>query len=74
MGGPRARSGRHSRCARGCMMTEPGQPSIAEALLELGGQVGGVDLPIPPRTGTARFVDFSDSAFDPIDEDDTDSV
>lgn len=56
------------------MMTEPGQPSIAEALLELGGQVGGVDLPIPPRTGTARFVDFSDSAFDPIDEDDTDSV
>lgn len=47
-----------------------GPPPLIDALLRLRDEVGGVDLPIPPRSGTAGAVDFGGPGLDPIDEDD----
>jgi plasmid stability protein len=50
----------------------PEEPRLATVLLELTRafreEFGGVDLPLPRRTETARFVDFSGPDFDYVDE------
>lgn len=51
-----------------------GPPPLIAALLRLREETGGVDLPIPPRSGTAGGVDLGGPGLDPIDEGDANTT
>lgn len=44
--------------AREILASATAAPNLAVALLELGAEIGGVDLPVPPREGQARWAEL----------------